>query len=257
MYIKDCGYDFPHKKGEFCTRRNTTDFYFISCFSTPFLYESEKELKYGNAGDLLLMPPGIDVYHGPLSEEEAFINDWIYVSGEDLEKLFAQYPLPQNIATPIGNPHYLKGQIRKIKEEQLLKRPGYEEIISYTVAETIICLHRMYIKEQHTDSAVARLEAAREIFLRNPQKDWSLQEMAAASGYSVSRFSALYCSQFGRSPKADLLTSRIEQAKQLLSYSELSVTEIAERCGFKSLYYFSKYFKKITGMPPNEYRKRE
>ena len=77
--------------------------------------------------------------------------------------------------------------------------------------------------------------------------------MAALCGYSVSRFSVLYKEQFGCSPKQDILNARIELACRMLRYTGVSITEIAAACGFQSIYYFSKYFKKVTGLSPKNY----
>ncbi len=48
---------------------------------------------------------------------------------------------------------------------------------------------------------------------------------------------------------------RVEKAKELLSISSASVTDIALDCGFNSADYFSQIFKKHTGKSPIEYRK--
>ena len=77
--------------------------------------------------------------------------------------------------------------------------------------------------------------------------------MARLSGYSNSRFSALYRERYGISPTADLISFRIEEAKLLLLYGTHSVSEVAEAVGFSSLYYFSRYFKEKVGMSPTEY----
>ena len=103
---------------------------------------------------------------------------------------------------------------------------------------------------------MSRIESTKELISQNLSKDWTLQEMAELSGYSVSHFSSLYVQRFGLSPKADLIQSRIQLARQLLYYSGLSITEISKQCGFQSIYYFSKYFKETVGMSPSEYMKQ-
>lgn len=257
MEVLFYGTDFPHEKGVFCVRE-TFHFYFISCFSTPFLYEANNKFYQGNAGELLIMPPGTAIYHGPQSKDEAFVNDWIYVRGDDFCDLLKKYPLPEQKAFSIGDAQFLKNRIKKVQEELLLKSDGYEEIISCYLTETIIDMYRRFHRYNHAHpDSMYRIETARECFLQNPKQDWTLEKMAALSGYSVSRFSALYFQRFGVSPKADLLTNRIELAKQLILYSGFSIAEISERCGFKSIYYFSKYFKAAVGIPPSEYAKRK
>ena len=252
MVVQYCGVDFPHDIGEYC-ERTVRDGYFLGCFVTPFLYEKGQELRTGNPGELLLMPPGTSIYHGPISEQEAFRNDWIYLTGEDLEALLARYPIPEQVAFGIGKPYLLRDCIRRVEEELLLKQEGYEEVIAACITEAIISIYRLYRRQQLSQSPMFRIESVREAFLLHPQEEWTLEKMAGMCGYSVSRFCALYTQRFGSSPKAELLAHRMEQARQMLRYSDLSIAEVAERCGFGSIYYFSRYFKEQEGCTPSEY----
>jgi transcriptional regulator GlxA family with amidase domain len=52
-----------------------------------------------------------------------------------------------------------------------------------------------------------------------------------------------------------VLKTRLAAAAELLSATELSVTEIGVRCGFSSPAYFSRVFKEETGLSPLRYRK--
>lgn len=255
MEIKYCDCDTSHQIGEFC-RRKTSSRYFLGCFSTPFMYESKGRLRTGNPGDFLINPPGSIIYHGPQSDDKAFVNDWIYVSGDDFTALLEEYPLPYNKAFHLGNKNHLKNCIKKIQKELPLKQKGYESLISFYLTETIIQIHRLYQHQKQSNVSMSRIESTKELILQNVSKDWTLQEMAELSGYSASHFSSLYVQRFGLSPKADLLDHRIQLAKQMLYYSELSITEISKQCGFQSIYYFSKYFKESVGMSPSEYVKR-
>lgn len=254
MEILSCDSNFSHSKGEFC-HRVVTENYFIGCFSTPFLYEVDNQLLEGKPGDLLLMPPGSLIYHGPLSKEEAFVNDWMHLNGEDFRDLLTRYPLPQNEAFNIRNPLLLRDCIEKIKEARILQYEGWEELIDACITETIINIHRFYRHLQTRHTPTHRIESVRNAFLLHPEMNWTLEKMAALCDYSVSRFCSLYMQKYASSPKADLLARRINVAKHLLRYSTLSVTEIAARCGFKSLYYFSRYFKEKEGCSPSEFMK--
>ena len=50
---------------------------------------------------------------------------------------------------------------------------------------------------------------------------------------------------------------RIEHASSRLLYSQLSIADIAMECGFKDLYYFSRWFRHHTGISPTEYRQKD
>ena len=47
----------------------------------------------------------------------------------------------------------------------------------------------------------------------------------------------------------------VQEAKVMLRYSDLPMWEVAERLNFPTPSFFSKFFKKETGMTPGEYRK--
>jgi len=58
-----------------------------------------------------------------------------------------------------------------------------------------------------------------------------------------------------KTPMEYLFMTRINQSKLLLRDSGLSITDIAQCCGFENVYYFSSSFKRAVGMPPSAYRK--
>ncbi len=53
-----------------------------------------------------------------------------------------------------------------------------------------------------------------------------------------------------------VLSLRLKESKNWLKISELTVSEISERCNFSNPSYFIKYFKKRYGLTPIEYRKK-
>lgn len=84
--------------------------------------------------------------------------------------------------------------------------------------------------------------------------DLDLEKVASLCGYSSSYFSRSFRKYFGINFVQYLQQVRLDNAKQLLKTSSLTVAEISERTGFQSLSYFSTIFKRETGMAPNQYR---
>ncbi len=74
---------------------------------------------------------------------------------------------------------------------------------------------------------------------------------------SASLLRALFQKKYAKPPVRYLVEKRIEYAKKLLLYSDYSVCEISELCGFDSPFYFSRIFKKYTGVAPLYYAARE
>ncbi|MBQ8311357.1 MAG: helix-turn-helix transcriptional regulator [Clostridia bacterium] len=91
-------------------------------------------------------------------------------------------------------------------------------------------------------------------FLRSHLSDpLTLSAIAAGCSMSVSKLKLLFREKAGCGPIGYLIDLRIEEAKRLIREGEMDFTEIAEVLGFASLHYFSRLFKKITGMTPSAY----
>ena len=253
MQVLLSGTDFSHRKGEMSVRK-TVSFYGIYYFTTPFQYERDGILCRGNAGDLLINPPGSVVYHGAVSMAESYTNDWMHVS-DDFSQLLQRYPLPCCIAIPMGSHRILYNAIGTINREQLLEQPGFQEKCDCILTQMVIDLYRLYTRSLEQSSEIP-IVSARETILSAPERLWTLEDMAKLTGYSVSRFCALYAARFGKSPKAELLDIRMAMAKDRLIYSDLPISTVAAVCGFQSLYYFSKYFRQRTGLSPTLFREK-
>lgn len=84
-----------------------------------------------------------------------------------------------------------------------------------------------------------------------------LADLSALAGMSVSHFIRTFKRSMGTSPIDWLRRERINQAKRRLIDTEEPVKEIARQCGYRDPYFFSKDFKKLTGLPPTNYRAQE
>ena len=82
----------------------------------------------------------------------------------------------------------------------------------------------------------------------------TLSELAALSGYSLSRFKAKFKEVVGIPPASYMVMRKLEYAKQQLANTEHSVTQIAYDAGFSSSNYFGTAMKRATGYSPNEFR---
>ena len=254
MQVYLCDINTDHPKGEFCERLYTKK-YGIFRFDTPFKYEKDGKMHEGMAREILVNTPNSVIYHGAIDKNSSYVNDWIYFGGSGVEELFEKYPFPLNTAFLMNDESDIAQIISRISRELSSSENGYEDVVNCLLTQLIICIHRGYVSGAGINCARERIEKVRARVLKNIEQNWTLEKMADISGYSPSRFSALYNETFGCSPINDLLSQRINYAKKLLKYSNLSIENIAVRCGFKCVYYFSKYFKKQTSYPPSVYRK--
>ena len=82
----------------------------------------------------------------------------------------------------------------------------------------------------------------------------TISDIAKELGYSVSHLRAVFRDRLGVSLGRYMRESRLSEAAQLLQTSGFNISEIGERCGFESLYAFSRAFRKAYGIPPRAYR---
>ena len=84
-----------------------------------------------------------------------------------------------------------------------------------------------------------------------------VEDMADAVGMGRTVFFGKLKEIVGLSPSDFLKQVRMQRAEQLVRRSRLTFSEIAYSVGFTDPKYFTKCFKKQTGMTPSEYRQKE
>lgn len=89
----------------------------------------------------------------------------------------------------------------------------------------------------------------------HPEATYSVRDLAHRAGYTEAQFILLFRRHLGATPKQCLLSLRMDKAKLLLRSTPLSVSEIGERVGIADALYFSRLFRRRTGVTPREYRK--
>ena len=89
----------------------------------------------------------------------------------------------------------------------------------------------------------------------NYQRDISLKILAANSYCNPSYLSHIFKEKMDITVSDYINQVRIERSKELLKITNLSITDIALSVGYNNLNYFSRVFKKYTGISPSDYRK--
>lgn len=84
--------------------------------------------------------------------------------------------------------------------------------------------------------------------------DMRLEDYADLIGISKVQLTRNCDRILGTSPNQVLVNRRLMEAKRQLTYTQLSVSEVAYKLGFKDVGYFSRFFKRMSGHTPSDYR---
>ncbi|QHB18164.1 MULTISPECIES: helix-turn-helix domain-containing protein [Mannheimia] len=100
-----------------------------------------------------------------------------------------------------------------------------------------------------------RLRPLLKAILLNPEKDWTVDKMAATVHLSRSQLIRLFNQHLSISPHAFVHKMRLQKAAMLLKSQADSVLSIALTCGFQSEPHFITAFKRQYAVTPSQYRK--
>ena len=84
----------------------------------------------------------------------------------------------------------------------------------------------------------------------------TLSDIAKSASLSATHFHKVFKTICRMTPLEYLTEKRINAAKEILCHTQISMAEIAEKCGYESQQYFSHVFKSETRETPSQYRKR-
>ena len=70
-------------------------------------------------------------------------------------------------------------------------------------------------------------------------------------------FSVFFKSQYGEGFADYVNRKRVQRSQELLLLTDKPLPSIASECGFKTVQYYNRIFKKITGTTPATYRKKK
>ncbi len=105
----------------------------------------------------------------------------------------------------------------------------------------------------HSDLYYTLVRIRREIY-NHPEYDWNVPGMARKAAVSTGYLQKIYKEFFGITCNNEIISSRIQAARELLNSTNLSVEDIAQTCGYQNTEHFIRQFRSYTGYTPGHYR---
>lgn len=194
------------------------------------------------------------------ADDEMLICDWLCFDAEGDSEFLESLDLEPGKPVRFSDWEFISQLIRNIQEEFYSLNPRRIKMMENLLKTLLIKLSDAGIPGDNTVQAIdphyTSLAELREKIYRNPQMKWNVDTMAAYVNMSRSYFQHLYREVFGVSCMTDVISGKIEKAKEILSETSCTVSQVAAMCGYDNEEHFMRQFKKLVGMTPTAYRKK-
>ena len=195
-------------------------------------------------GDVFVIPPGVE--HSDYAET-GFQN--YHYEFED-----SAFPIRHWFTFRDSENNDFLTVMEVLYREYQLKRANYKEIVD-NLHGVLFCYMTSFVNEKPVNNYVAF--AIDSIIANFSNPSYTFAETQALIPMNEDYFRRLFESETGHTPLKHLTWVRIEHAKRLLHLrprSGLSVQEIAWMSGFRDSLYFSRIFRRETGVTPSEWQ---
>ncbi len=135
---------------------------------------------------------------------------------------------------------------------------GAEQLLKILLEYFLIGISRKNLLENDDDGAKYEIFSAKEIVNyidNNYLEKITLDELAFIFRTNRSTLCKTFKEYTGNTVIGYINDKKIRLAKKKINTTSKTFTEIAEELNFESIHYFTRFFKKMTGVSPNEYRK--
>lgn len=111
------------------------------------------------------------------------------------------------------------------------------------------------LRSERSQREARPITDAKRFIQQHYQEALRLEDVSSAIGFNATYFSAMFKKETGQNFMDYLTELRMNKAKELLCSDENAVQDVAEQVGYRDLKYFSRLFKKTTGISPSDYKK--
>ena len=200
-----------------------------------------------NAGCLTFTPQGTGYETEVIEDGEIIVIHFTTTGGSE--------NLPPKVLVP-EHTEAINGQFMTLMERYKVGRE--QDYTCLAIFYQILALIRRELIHEKKDAIPSRIYQARKTIERQFDDDnLTVSQLAEQAGVSETYFRREFRKYYDMSPSAYLKKIRIENARMRLSSGYYTVGEVAARCGFQNLSYFSYEFHRLTGQTPTEAMKLE
>lgn len=154
--------------------------------------------------------------------------------------------------------HEVSKLLTNIEAEFESEKPGHELMITSYFEQVVVFVSRKYFEDDlqalNKNLYIPSMTRVISYIENNYTEEISNDLLSSIANVSTNTLINNFKKSFNVTPTNYILNLRIRKACELLLSSNMSMTEIAMSVGFSDSNYFSRVFRKFTGLTPTEYR---
>ena len=248
-YEYECGAVHGYQKG-----RKSFGLVYVISGALEYIFTDSRQLKV-KSGDLFLLKP-TDAYKVVCTEACRHYTVNFKLSSSSIKGDIAKAVLLSE-RTPVISQGALGNYQTDTLEELCCiwaqKSAGYQMRATSLVYKLLYHFIHTQTSLYRTDKFI-KLSPAKEYIESHWNKKITLSVLASVCNMSVTHLRHLFTEVFNTSPIEYRDSIRLLYAKDYLMQENYTISEVAYRCGFEDVNYFSRFFKKHTGITPTQYR---
>lgn len=202
---------------------------------------------------MLLLPGHTERF--AFSQTQETWHSWVQATIDPFSNIVQQYitdlPRPILVSPVLRN---LMSEALKLKHARLPTREPILKTIATYMFWQYLGEAELLLEKGEGKSASRTVEKARDFMHRNLDNDLYLETIAQAANISRSQLTRLFKTELNITPIAYLWQQRVKLGVDMLRNTGLPVGTIADRCGFKNHYHFSRSVRQATQMSPRKLR---
>jgi AraC-like DNA-binding protein len=251
----------PHKNDHPAIFRNVAEgrtlpnFHIIYITRGKGIFETEGKTYAVVPGSALFLLPGIKHRYKPVFET-GWHEYWVGFQGKNFSRIMEEGLFSREyVFSEIGLHDSIIATFNMIIDEVKTQAPLFQLKTCAGIFSLIAEILSRNRRKDRMNNYQRIVEKAKFLMEANVSGAINLLGISEQIGISTSRFNEIFKTYTSMTPYQYYMQLKIKKAADLLEQKDTSVKEVAYTLGFEDQYYFSRFFKKKTGVAPSAWRK--
>ena len=250
IQLNNCGFNDSLCDMEIVRKEGRLDYQLIYVKSGELTIRRDGEDLVLRGGSIYLYRPSVPQLYGIYGTPTTFF--WIHFTGKGIEEMLSFFT----------EEHYYIGHFAEIErycspeiEEHIGSKKYKDMFLEGNLISLFAILASKISEEGRQKTERSIILPALRIINASPEKRLSNDQLARICNLNRYYFIKTFKSSTGCTPQQYYIRLIIDKSKYLLENTRYNISEIAQLCGIEDSLYFSRLFKKHTGVSPMNYRK--